>query len=61
MMPSNEGLLDRIVDWLPTTLGFKRVASWNPGALLGATDTGEASCPVVPTRRSKRGGQCPSA
>ncbi len=28
MMPSNEGLLDRIVDWLPTTLGFKRVASW---------------------------------
>ena len=27
-MPSDAGLLDRLVDWLPTTLAFKRVASW---------------------------------
>jgi hypothetical protein len=27
-MPSDEGLLDRFVDWVPTTLVFKRVASW---------------------------------
>jgi hypothetical protein len=27
-MPSDEGLLDRLVDWLPKTLVFKRVASW---------------------------------
>jgi hypothetical protein len=27
-MPSDAGLLDRFVDWLPTTLAFKRVASW---------------------------------
>jgi len=27
-MTSDEGLLDRFVDWLPTTLFFKRVASW---------------------------------
>ena len=27
-MPSDEGWLDRFVDWLPTTLLFKCVASW---------------------------------
>src|SRR5260370_651708 len=27
-MPSDAGLLDRLVDWLPTTLAFKRAASW---------------------------------
>ena len=27
-MPGDEGLLDRLVDWLPTTVGFKRLASW---------------------------------
>src|SRR5712691_414677 len=27
-MPSDEGVLDRFVDWVPTTLVFKRVASW---------------------------------
>jgi len=27
-MPSDEGLLDRLVDCLPKTLVFKRVASW---------------------------------
>jgi len=27
-MPSDGGLLDQFVDWLPTTIFFKRVASW---------------------------------
>jgi hypothetical protein len=27
-MPSDAGLLDRLVDWVPTTLVFKRLASW---------------------------------
>src|SRR6266478_8859888 len=27
-MPSDEALLDRVVDWLRTTLAFKRVSSW---------------------------------
>src|SRR5246127_2261133 len=27
-MPGDEGLLDRVVNWLPTTHGFKLLASW---------------------------------